>query len=223
MVYFSFGSFPQSWNIHPCKGQDPFLLLQRLTAMQVRSSVRLMPQNQPSGRGLLPSPTAWSPDQHPAAMLADVSLHIWAGLKDMVWGLVSLSALTKGSVWNANPLQMGTQTTVPCAQAEDSGLLGPLQSPNWVKVCLISTIVFLPVSIVLRDRILYWWLNLFPAQNIFGWQRPEQQVCWLWCWGVSPRVQLSNTHASRNSLIMIKCWSNTCIKYWSSICIQYRV
>ena len=35
-----------------------------------------MPQNQPSGRGLLPSPTAWSPDQHLAAMLADVSRHI---------------------------------------------------------------------------------------------------------------------------------------------------
>ena len=27
-------------------------------------------------RGLLPSPTAWSPDQHPVAMLADVSRHI---------------------------------------------------------------------------------------------------------------------------------------------------
>ena len=52
------------------------LLLQRPTAVQVRSSVRLMPQNQPSGGGLLPSPTAWSPDQHPAAMLADVSRHI---------------------------------------------------------------------------------------------------------------------------------------------------
>ena len=39
---------------------------------------------------------------------------------------------------------------MPCAQAEDSGLLGPLQSPNWVKVCLISTVVFLPVSIVPR-------------------------------------------------------------------------
>ena len=45
---------------------------------------------------------------------------------------------------------MGTQTTMPCAQAEDSGLLGPLQSPNWVKVCLISIIVFLLVSIVPR-------------------------------------------------------------------------
>ena len=53
-----------------------FLLLQRSTAVQVRSSVRLRPQNQPSGRGLLPSPTAWSPDQHPAAMLGDVSRHI---------------------------------------------------------------------------------------------------------------------------------------------------
>ena len=31
-------------------------------------------KNQPSGRGLL-SPTAWSPDQHHAAMLADVSRH----------------------------------------------------------------------------------------------------------------------------------------------------
>ena len=39
---------------------------------------------------------------------------------------------------------------MPCAQAEDSGLVSPLQSPNWVKVCLISTVVFLPVSIVPR-------------------------------------------------------------------------
>ena len=62
--------------------------------------------------------------------------------------MVSLSALTQGSVSNANPLQMGTQTTVPCGQAEDSGLLGPLQSPNWVKVCLVSIVFFLPVSIV---------------------------------------------------------------------------
>ena len=45
---------------------------------------------------------------------------------------------------------MGTQTTVPCAQAKDSGLLGRLQSPKWVKVCLVSTVFFLPVSIELR-------------------------------------------------------------------------
>ena len=31
--------------------------------LQIKSSVRWMLQNQPSGRGLLPSPTAWSPDQ----------------------------------------------------------------------------------------------------------------------------------------------------------------
>ena len=37
---------------------------------------RLMPQNQPSSRVPLPSPTAWSPDQHLAAMLADVCLPI---------------------------------------------------------------------------------------------------------------------------------------------------
>ena len=110
-----------------------------------------MPQNHPFGRGLPPSPTAQSPDQHPAAMLANVSQYIyWAGLKAVVWGLVSLSALTQGSVWNASPLQMGTQTTVPCAQAEDRSLLGPLQSPNWVKVCLVSTVFFLPVSVVPR-------------------------------------------------------------------------
>ena len=45
---------------------------------------------------------------------------------------------------------MGSQITVPCAQVEDSGLLGPFQSPNWVKVCLVSTVFFLPVSIVPR-------------------------------------------------------------------------
>ena len=39
---------------------------------------------------------------------------------------------------------------MPCAQAEDSGLLGPLQSPDWVKVCLVSTVFFLSVSVVPR-------------------------------------------------------------------------
>ena len=36
---------------------------------------------------------------------------------------------------------------MPRAHEEDSGLLGPLQSPNWVKVCLVFTDFFLPVSI----------------------------------------------------------------------------
>ena len=62
------------------------ILLQRPTAMQVRSSVRLMPQNQPSGRGLLPSPTAWLSHQHPAAMLADVSRHILGRTEGCVLG-----------------------------------------------------------------------------------------------------------------------------------------
>ena len=53
-----------------------FLIVQRSTAVQVRSSVRLMPQIQPSSRGLLLSPIAWLPDQHLAAMLADVSRYI---------------------------------------------------------------------------------------------------------------------------------------------------
>ena len=126
------------------------LLLQRSTAVQVRSSVWLMPQNQPSGRGLLPSPTAWSSDQHPVAMLADVSRHALGRTEGRGLGFGQLVCTHTGSVWNANPLQMGTQTTMPCAQVEDSGLLGPLQSPNWVKMCLISTVVFLPVSIIPR-------------------------------------------------------------------------
>ena len=53
------------------------LLLLRSTAVQVRSSVRLISQIQPSGRGLPQSPTAWSPDQHHTAMLADVCRHIF--------------------------------------------------------------------------------------------------------------------------------------------------
>ena len=60
----------------------------------------------------------------------------WAGLKDLAWGLVGLSALRQGSVWNASPLLMCSQTTVPCAQASVSelgqGVPGILQ-------CLSST------------------------------------------------------------------------------------
>ena len=53
------------------------LLLQRSTAVQVRSSVRLMPQIQPFRRGLLPNPTTWSPDQHFVTMSADISRYIF--------------------------------------------------------------------------------------------------------------------------------------------------
>ena len=39
---------------------------------------------------------------------------------------------------------------MPCAQAEDRGLLGPLQSPDWVKVYLASTVLFHSVSVERR-------------------------------------------------------------------------
>ena len=121
------------------------LLLQWLTAVQVWSSVRLMPQlNQPSSRGLLPSPTAWSPDQHHAAMLADVSRHILGRTAGCGLGFGQFVHIHTGRYLKCPSLQMGTQTTVPGAQVEDSGLLGPLQSPNWVKMCLVF---FIPVSI----------------------------------------------------------------------------
>ena len=100
----------------------------------------------------------------------------WAGPKGMVWGLVSLSALPQRRVWNASPLQMGSQTTVPCAQAEDSGLLGLLQSPNWVKVYLISTVFFLPVSIVPRNLELSSWDSKARSEPITSGMGPPQAV-----------------------------------------------
>ena len=60
--------------------------------------------------------------------------------------MVSLSAFTQGRVRNADPLQTGTQTTALCEQEENNGLLGLLQSLNWVKVWLKTIIAFLPVS-----------------------------------------------------------------------------
>ena len=72
------------------------LLLQRSTAVQVRSSVQLVPQNQPSGRSLLPSPTAWSSDQHPAAMLAYVSWHILGRTEGRGLGFGQLDRTQKG-------------------------------------------------------------------------------------------------------------------------------
>ena len=70
---------------------------------------------------------------------------------------------------------MGTQTTVPCAQVEDSGLLGPLQSPNWVKVCLVSTVSFLPVSIVLR---VVKCLGLSVGDRVLCLDNHQQSVVW---------------------------------------------
>ena len=42
---------------------------------------------------------------------------------------------------------------MPCAQVEDSGLLGLLQSLNWVKVCLVSTGVALHYVALTRSSI----------------------------------------------------------------------
>ena len=63
------------------------LLLQLSTALQVRSSVCLMPQNQLSSRGLLPGPTAWSAKSAPCGHVSWRLGIFWAGLKDIsgVW------------------------------------------------------------------------------------------------------------------------------------------
>ena len=69
-----------------------------------------------------------------------------AELKDVVWGLISCPHSHREESEVPVFFQMGTQTTVPHVQGENGGLLDPLQSLNWVKVCLVSSIGFLPVS-----------------------------------------------------------------------------
>ena len=110
--------------------------------MQVRASVQLMPQNQPSGRSLLLSPIAWSPDQHHAAMLVDVSRHILGRTERRGLGFGQFVRTHTGK-----SLKCQSSSAVHSDHsAEDSGLLGPLKSPNWVKVCLVSTVTFLSES-----------------------------------------------------------------------------
>ena len=111
-------------------------------------SVRLMPQNQPSGRGLLPSLTAWSPDQHPAAMLADVFRHILGRTEGRGLGFGQLVRTHTGKCLKCQSSSDGHSDRSSCVQAEDGDLLGPLQPPNWAKVCLVSTAFFLPVPVV---------------------------------------------------------------------------
>ena len=118
--------------------------------MQVRSSVQLMPQIHPSDRGLLPSPTAWSPDQHLAAILADVSRYMLGRTEGRGLGFGQLVRTHTGKCLKCQSSSDRLSDHSACAQAEDSGLLGQLQSPIWVKVCLVSIVVFLPVSIVPR-------------------------------------------------------------------------
>ena len=81
-----------------------------------------MSQNQPSGRGLLPSPTAWSPDQHLAAMLADVSQHTLGRIEGRGLGFGQLVRTHTGKCLKCHSSSDGHSY---CAQAIDSGLLGP--------------------------------------------------------------------------------------------------
>ena len=123
------------------------LRLQRSTAVQVRSTVRLMPQNQPSGRGLLPSPAARSQDQHHAAMLADVSRHILGRTEGRGLGFGQLVRSHTRKCLKCQSSSDGHSDHSALCAGGRCGLLGPLQSPDWAKVCLVSTIFFLPVSI----------------------------------------------------------------------------
>ena len=106
----------------------PLILLQRSAAMQVRSSVRLIPHNQPSSKDLLPSPTAWSPDQRHTVMLADVSQHILGRTEGRGLGFGQLVRTDTGKCLKCQSSSDGHSD-----QAEDGSLLGLCQSPDWVK------------------------------------------------------------------------------------------
>ena len=72
---------------------------------------------------------------------------------------------------------------------EDSGLLGPLQSPNWAKVCLVSTVFFLPVSI---DSGVEKCLGLSVGDSVLCLQNLTAnflQVCLLFCFLSVPHEQ----------------------------------
>ena len=121
-----------------------------------------MPQNPPSGRGLLPSPTACSSDQHHAAMLADVSWHILGRTEGRSLGFGQLVRTCTGNCLKSQSSPDGhSEQTALCAGGRQWSA-GP-QSPSWVKVCLVSTVffffflclfcfVFYPVSIKPRTE-----------------------------------------------------------------------
>ena len=122
-------------------GRGLFLLLQRSTAVQVTSSVRLMPQVQPSGGGLPPSPTAWSPDQHHAAMLADVSRHILGRTEGRGQGFGQLCPHSHREVSEMPILFTWTlRPQCPLRRRKIVVCWAPFQSPNWVKVYVVSTV-----------------------------------------------------------------------------------
>ena len=116
------------------------LLLQRSTAVQVRSSVWLMPQNQPSRRGLLPSPTVWSPDLHLAAMLADVSRHILGRTEGRGLGFGQLVRTHTGKCLKCQSSSVGVGIDPPVSRSRGGHLV--TWPPWWSKGrnCLCQSI-----------------------------------------------------------------------------------
>ena len=70
--------------------------------------------------GLLPSPTAWSPDQHPAAMLADDSRHILGRTEGRGLGFGQLVRTHTGKCLKCQSSSDKQSDHMLCAQAEDS-------------------------------------------------------------------------------------------------------
>ena len=81
-------------------------------------------------------------------MLVDISRHSLGRTEGRGLGFGQLVRTHTGKCLKCQSSSDGHSDTVYCVQVEDSGLLGLLQAPKWVKVCLISTVFFLPVSIV---------------------------------------------------------------------------
>ena len=111
------------WYLQGCSGLFFFFS----DRQPCRSDLHLLiPRSQPSGRGLLPSPTAWSPDQHIAAVLADVSRHILGrieghglGFGQLVCTHREVSEMPILFRWTLRPqCPVRTRKIVYCAQKE---------------------------------------------------------------------------------------------------------
>ena len=79
---------------------------------------------------------------------------------------------------------------IPCEQVEDIGLLGPLQSVDWVSECPVSTVVFLPIFIEPRVEKC---LGLFVGVRVLCLQSLTTDVCKSVCSFVSCQ-SLTNRH-----------------------------
>ena len=85
-------------------------------------------------------------------MLADVSRHILGRTEGRGLGFGQLVRTHTGKCLECQSSSDGHSTTMPCAQAEDSGLLGPLQAPDWVKVYWYPPFPFLQSTQPARGR-----------------------------------------------------------------------